>query len=101
MAKVHTVYRVVKGQLGAAITHPVKVFDDDKLANQGLAAAAEPLAAIVEQGTILVKTPQGPRAVMTVQQLLMELGIAGISYAIVPQEVHGAIIVTPTAAIIQ
>lgn len=101
MAKVFTVYRIVKGQTGSAISHPVKVFDDEKLAAQGLDAAAGPLAAIIESGKVLVGTPQGPRMVMTVQQLLVELGVEGISYGVVPQEVHGAIIVAPTAAIIQ
>lgn len=101
MAKVHTVYRIVKGALGSAITHPMKVYEDEKLAREASATASDTLAAIVESGKILVQTQKGPRMVMTVQQLLIELGIDGVSHGVVPQEVHGAIIVAPTSAIIQ
>lgn len=101
MAKVYSVFRVVRTQLGGSYAHLVQTFDDPKVADDGLTAAAEPLAAVIETGKVLVQTPQGPRMVMTVQQLLVELGIAGLSYSVLPQDVHGAIIVAPTAAIIQ
>ena len=101
MAKIFTVYRVVNGQLGSAITHPVKVFESKEVAQDGLRLAAEPLSAIIESGKVLIQTPAGPRMVMTVQQLLVELGIEGLSHAIVPSETHASAIVTPTSAIIQ
>ena len=100
MHKTFTVYRLVKSHLGGAYAHPVKVFDDPKVAEDALKSSASAFAEIAE-GTVLVKTPQGPRAVMTVRQLLNELGVAALSHSILEQEVHGAIVLTPTASIIQ
>jgi len=99
-SKVHTVYRTVRTGIGNAFATPVKVYDDSKLADEALKANAQALAEIIE-GNIIIRTEKGPRAVMTVKQLLAELGISGWSYSVLEQEVHQGLIVTPTAAIIQ
>lgn len=99
MAKIHTVYRTVRTNIGSAFAAPIKVYEDKKVAEEALSANANSLAEIIE-GTVLVKTEKGPRAVMTVKQLLTELGIAGWSYSILEQDVHAGLVVTPTSAII-
>lgn len=100
MAKIHTVFRIVKSHLGGGYAHPVKAFDDGKVAEDACRQSAEMFAAVSE-GKIIVVTPQGPRAVMTVKQLLIELGVATISHSILPQEVHGAILLSPTGVSLQ
>jgi hypothetical protein len=94
MNKVHTLYRIVKTRLGSAYAHPMKTFDELKTAEDALTKAASGLAEVIE-GTVLVKTPEGPRAVMTVKQLLIELGVEGFSYSILSHDVHGGLILTP------
>lgn len=98
MSKVHTAYRVVKTRLGSAYIHPVKAYDNPQVAEKAVHEMSAGLAAVAE-GTILVKTPQGPRAVMTVWQFLHELGIEGWSHSVLSQDVHGAIVLTPSPII--
>ena len=95
MKRVHTVYRVIKSQIGGAYAHPIKTYADNKDAESALAQAAADFAAAIE-GNVIVKTPQGPRAAMTVKQLLHEMGVSGVSYSILSHDVHEGMILTPT-----
>lgn len=94
--KIHSVYRVIKGPLGAGYAYPVKVFDDQRVAEEALQESAQFMAAVTE-GNIIV----GMRKVMSVKQLLVELGVGTISHSVLTQEVHGSVILTPTAGIIR
>lgn len=100
MEKVHTVYRVVRTGIGAAYAVPMKAYADKDVADNALQENAAGLADVIE-GNVIVKTERGPRAVMTVKQLLNELGIVGWSYTILTQDVHASLLVTPTSAIIK
>lgn len=99
MNKVYTVYRIVKTQLGS-YAHPVQVFDDQKVAEDALARAGQTLASMAK-GTIMIRTPEGPRAAMSVEQLMHEFGVVGWSYSIAEQTVHGAVIFNPNGIAIQ
>lgn len=99
MAKVYTLFRTCTGPMGG-MSHPVKTFDDKSVAEDACRKTVGGFAEIVE-GSIIVNTPGGPRKVMTVKQLLMELGIGTMSHNVLEQETHGALILTPTSAIIQ
>jgi hypothetical protein len=100
MKKVHTLFRVVQSQLGGGYMHPMKAFDEMKVAEEAQHAGAQSMGAILE-GSIIVSTPQGPRKAMSVRQLLHELGIASVSHRILEQDVHGALILAPTGVSLQ
>jgi len=100
VTKVHTVYRVIKSRLGGSYIMPVKVYDDPKNAETASKQSAATFGELAE-GSIIVNTPQGPKRVMTVKQLLVELGIDVITHSVLSQDVHGAIVLAPTGVAIQ
>lgn len=100
MAKVYTLFCITETPLGAGAIHPMKSFDHKNDADDACRKTVAAMAEIIE-GTVLVKTPSGPRKVMTVKQLLTQMGIATLSHNVLEQETHGALILTPTSAIIQ
>lgn len=99
MAKVYTLFRSCTGPLGG-MSHPVKTFDDKSVAEDACRKTVGAFSELVE-GSIIVNTAGGPRKVMTVKQLLIELGVSTMSHNVLEQETHGALILAPTSAIIQ
>lgn len=95
MSEIHTLYRIVESQLGS-YAYPVKTFDSQPIADAALQDAVRFWAQLTE-GNVVV----GLHKVMTVKQMLIELGVATLSHNVLGQKVHGAIVVAPASALIQ
>lgn len=86
--------RKVSTSNGSCYLQPIGIFADEHLAKQ---AAEEANGFINEMsaGKVVLNTPQGPRGVMTVSQLLAEIGVAGIEILTMSGEVKETGLVMP------
>lgn len=100
MNQVFTLYRMVQSQMGGTYAHPVKTFETQAAAEDAKLQSGAMFAELFE-GSILIRTPQGPKHAMTVKQFLHELGLATLAQRILVQDVHAANIVVPNLVSLQ
>jgi hypothetical protein len=84
---------VVHGPGGQAWTFTKQFFTDKEAATEAGKVDVETVIAMLQGGKIVLQTPQGPRAAMTVAELFALLGIVNVSTAGVMGELHGRVLV--------
>jgi hypothetical protein len=92
--KATVIFRKCAAANGTALLHPVGIAGSDEVANE-MVAHAKGFIDEIQQGKIVVQTPDGPRAVMSVAQLLAEIGIADIGYATMTGECKESNLLVP------
>lgn len=96
--KTFIIYRSLKGQNGTLILHTLGIAAKKEVADE-LAEHAQGFLDELKEGKIVVNTPEGPRAVMSVAQFLVELGIMEIGYASMSGEAKETNLVAPRSVI--
>lgn len=102
MSKVWVLNTVIMGHQGSGngFSYCVKLFDDEAVAKRAREEHGSGVKSVVEQGKIIMPTPEGPKMAMTVAQFLGMLGIGNIAHQLSCGEVANSSLVVPSHAII-
>lgn len=92
--KTHIILRKLTAGNGSCTLHPIGITTDEAVL-KGILDHAKSFIDEIQAGHITVSTPNGPRAVMTVAQLLAELGIADVGVVVMSGEAKESNLVVP------
>lgn len=92
--KAFFVLRKLTAANGTSILHPIGLAANESIVKD-MAAQAEGFQQEIAAGKIVVQTPDGPRAVMSVAQLLVELGIQEMGVVTMSGECKESALVVP------
>lgn len=92
--KAHFVFRKLSAVNGSCILHPLGIASDEAVMKE-MIAHAEGFQREIAIGKVVLQTKNGPRAVMTVEQLLVELGVNDMSIATMVGECKESALVVP------
>jgi hypothetical protein len=85
--KVFYVQRQLIGYDDTALNHPVKMCATEAIAKECITALQKQTEAVLA-GHITVMTKDGPRAVMSVKQFLADLGVKGMNFPVITDDLH-------------
>lgn len=94
MSQAFLISRLLRSKNGTALTFPVRAVASEELMKESVAAIEESTKAL-RAGAIVVQTENGPRAVMSVEQFLAELGIDSLAVSVTQVKVDESNIVVP------
>jgi hypothetical protein len=92
--KAHFVFRKLTAVNGSSILHPLGITSDEHVMRE-MIAHAEGFHNDIGTAKVVMQTKDGPRAVMTVAQLLVELGVHDLGIATMSGECKDSSLVVP------